>query len=98
MMILAIYLSFMVGAVVSWKVCEYALDKKSTNAKYEYWKGGIYEVLLDDVLDEETYLQHIVIYRATFGRRNIYALPKHKFYGKVTNRKGEEVNRFTKIN
>lgn len=64
--------------------------------KYRHWKGKTYELLTEDALDADN-LDHLVIYRACYGRRIIWVRKKSDFFGKVVNRHNEEMERFERI-
>ena len=67
---------------------------KIRTGKYRHYKGKLYEVL-GVALHEET-LEKLVVYRALYGRRQLWARPLNVFIGKVIVN-GSKMPRFRRI-
>lgn len=62
--------------------------------RYRHFKGNEYEVLFVGY-DSET-LEEVVIYKALYGKKEIWVRPKKMFLEKIT-RDSKEFNRFEYI-
>lgn len=62
--------------------------------KYKHFKGGEYEVI--GVAKHSENLEDFVIYKALYGKKDLWIRPLKMFLEKVTVN-GKKVNRFQKI-
>ena len=62
--------------------------------KYKHFKGGKYEVI--GIAKHSETLEDFVVYKALYGKHDLWIRPKKMFSEKVTVN-GKKVNRFQKI-
>ena len=68
--------------------------KKLEIGKYKHFKGGEYEVI--GIAKHSETLEDFVVYKALYGKHDLWIRPKKMFSEKVTVN-GKKVNRFQKI-
>ena len=68
--------------------------KKLELGKYKHFKGGEYEII--GIAKHSETLENFVVYKALYGKHDLWIRPKKMFSEKVTVN-GKKVNRFQKI-
>ena len=68
--------------------------KKLEIGKYKHFKGGEYEVI--GIAKHSETLEDFVVYKALYGKHDLWIRPKKMFSEKVTVN-GKKVKRFQKI-
>jgi len=68
--------------------------KKVELVKYKHFKGGEYKVI--GIAKHSETLEYFVVYRALYGKKDLWVRPLKMFLEKVTVN-GKKVNRFQKI-